>query len=62
MTYDEINERTYLRSSEPGADGHAFQVTLAGFDYTRLITNADLVVAGTTEIGLIGHATVDYLS
>ncbi|BBP65025.1 calcium-binding protein [Pseudomonas sp. Cab53] len=62
MTYDEINERTYLRSSEPGADGHAFQVTLAGFDYTHLITNADLVVADTTEIGLIGHATVDYLS
>lgn len=62
MTYDEVNDRTYLRSSEAGADGHAFQVTLAGFDYTRLITNADLVVADTTEIGLIGQSPVDYLS
>jgi len=62
MTYDEINDRTYLRSSEAGADGHAFQVTLAGFDYTKLITNADLVVADTPEVGLIGQVPVDYLS
>ncbi|SEI43074.1 M10 family metallopeptidase C-terminal domain-containing protein [Pseudomonas sp. NFR16] len=62
MTYDEINDRTYLRSSEAGADGHAFQVTLAGYDYTHLITNADLVVADTAEVGLIGHVAADYLS
>ncbi|WP_273820960.1 M10 family metallopeptidase C-terminal domain-containing protein [Pseudomonas asplenii] len=62
MTYDEINDRTYLRSSEAGADGHAFQVTLAGFDYTHLITNADLVLADTTEVALIGHPAVDPVS
>ncbi|MEN4753062.1 M10 family metallopeptidase C-terminal domain-containing protein, partial [Pseudomonas sp. Ps21-P2] len=59
MTYDENTDRTYLRSSEAGADGHAFQVTLAGFDYTQLITNADLVVADKAEVVLIGHATID---
>lgn len=32
MTYDEIHERTYLRSIEVGTDGHAFQVTLDVFD------------------------------
>ncbi|MCK9749769.1 M10 family metallopeptidase C-terminal domain-containing protein [Pseudomonas syringae pv. syringae] len=62
MTYDENTDRTYLRSSEAGADGHAFQVTLAGFDYTQLITNADLVVADKAEVMLIGHTTIDHLS
>ncbi|MBD1588617.1 M10 family metallopeptidase C-terminal domain-containing protein [Pseudomonas typographi] len=59
MTYDEVNDRTYLRSNEVGADGHAFQVTLAGFDYTRLITNADLVVADATDVTLLAHPAVD---
>lgn len=59
MAYDEVNDRTYLRSNEVGPDGHAFQVTLAGFDYTRLITDADLVVADTTDVALLGHAAVD---
>lgn len=59
MTYDENTDRTYLRSSEAGADGHTFQVTLAGFDYTQLITNADLVVADKAEVVLIGHTTID---
>ena len=62
MTYDENTDRTYLRSSEPGADGHAFQVTLAGFDYTRVLTDADLVVADTPEVALIGHPAVDHVS
>ncbi|WP_420892767.1 M10 family metallopeptidase C-terminal domain-containing protein [Pseudomonas congelans] len=62
MTYDENTERTYLRSSEPGADGHAFQVTLIGFDYTRELTNADLVVADTADVALVGQTAVDLVS
>ncbi|WP_225774681.1 calcium-binding protein [Pseudomonas sp. Marseille-Q5115] len=62
MTYDENTDRTYLRSSEPGADGHAFQVTLAGFDYTQVLTDADLVAADTPEVALIGHPAVDHVS
>jgi Ca2+-binding RTX toxin-like protein len=62
LTYDEYSDRTYLRSSETGADGHAFQVALAGGDYTRNLSNADLVVADTTDVALIGHIAVDYLS
>ncbi|MDU8456201.1 M10 family metallopeptidase C-terminal domain-containing protein [Pseudomonas syringae group sp. J254-4] len=62
MTYDENTDRTYLRSSEPGADGHAFQVTLAGFDYTRELTNADLVVADTADVALVGQTAVDLAS
>lgn len=62
MTYDENTDRTYLRSSEASADGHAFQVTLAGGDYTRILSNANLVVADTANVELIGHAAVDHLS
>ncbi|MCH5510526.1 M10 family metallopeptidase C-terminal domain-containing protein [Pseudomonas syringae] len=62
MTYDENTDRTYLRSREPGADGHAFQVTLVGFDYTRELTNADLVVADTADVALVGQTAVDLAS
>jgi hypothetical protein len=62
MTYDRNTDRTCLRSSEAGVDGHAFQATLVGFDYTREPTNADLVVAETAEVVLIGHAAVDHVS
>ncbi len=51
-----------LRSSELGADGHAFQVTLIGFDYTRELTNADLVVADTADVALVGQTAVDLVS
>ena len=62
VIYNEGTDRTYLRSREAGADGHAFQVTLADGDYTQLITNADLIVADRTEVALIGHSTVDHVS
>jgi Ca2+-binding RTX toxin-like protein len=61
MTYDEYSDRTYLRSYEAGADGQAFQVTLADGDYTWRLTNANLVVADTTDVALIGHIAVDHL-
>jgi Ca2+-binding RTX toxin-like protein len=58
----EDSDRTYLRSYEAGADGQAFQVTLADGDYTWRLTNANLVVADTTDVALIGHVAVDHLS
>ena len=61
MTYDENTDRTYLRSKEADADGHAFQVTLANGDYTWRLTDANLVVANTTEVALIGHPPVDHM-
>lgn len=61
MTYDENTDRTYLRSYEAGADGQAFQVTLANGDYTWRLTNANLVVADTPDVALIGHIAVDHL-
>jgi Ca2+-binding RTX toxin-like protein len=62
MTYDENTDRTYLRSKEVGADGHAFQVTLADGDYTWRLTDANLVVADVTEVALIGNPAVDHVS
>ncbi|WP_426152988.1 calcium-binding protein [Pseudomonas sp. DC3000-4b1] len=62
VTYNAGTDRTYLRSSEAGPDGHVFQVGLAYGDYSELITNADLIVADRTDVALIGHSTVDHLS
>ena len=62
MTYDENTDRTYLRSKEVGADGHAFQVTLADGDYTWRLTDANLVVADVTEVALIGNLAVGHVS
>ncbi len=61
MTYDEYSERTYLRSYEAGADGQTFQITLADGNYTRDLTNADLVVTDTANVALIAHVAVDHL-
>lgn len=62
MKYNENHDRTYLRISEAGPDGHAFQVTLDGYYDTRMLTNADLVLADTPEVALIGHPATEQVS
>ncbi|MFF7706633.1 M10 family metallopeptidase C-terminal domain-containing protein [Pseudomonas sp. NPDC007930] len=59
LAYNAGSDRTYLRSNEAGADGHRFQVTLAG-DYTQTLSEADLVLADAAEVAVVGHGAPEH--
>ena len=55
MVYNNELDRTYLRDVEADAQGHRFQVGLAG-DWRESLDEDDMIFAPDAEIGLIGVA------
>ncbi|WP_434574348.1 calcium-binding protein [Pseudomonas sp. Z3-6] len=55
MVYNNELDRTYLRDVEADAQGHRFQVALAG-DWRESLDEDDMIFAPDAEIGLIGVA------
>lgn len=55
MVYNNELDRTYLRNMEADAQGHRFQVALAG-DWRESLDEDDMIFAPDAEIGLIGVA------
>lgn len=55
MVYNNELDRTYLRDVEADAQGHRFQVALAG-DWRESLDGDDMIFAPDAEIGLIGVA------
>ncbi|CAH0174251.1 calcium-binding protein [Pseudomonas brassicacearum] len=55
MVYNSELDRTYLRDVEADAQGHRFQVALAG-DWRENLDEDDMIFAPDAEVGLIGVA------
>ncbi|WLH45403.1 calcium-binding protein [Pseudomonas beijingensis] len=55
MVYNNELDRTYLRDVEADAQGHWFQVALAG-DWRESLDEDDMIFAPDAEIGLVGVA------
>ena len=55
MVYNSELDRTYLRDVEADAQGHRFQVALAG-DWRESLDEDDMIFAPDAEIGLVGVA------
>ncbi|EJL05590.1 type I secretion target, putative [Pseudomonas fluorescens Q2-87] len=55
MVYNQDLDRTYLRDAEADAQGHWFQIALAG-DWRENLSEDDMVFAPDQEVGLIGVA------
>jgi serralysin len=55
MVYNQDLDRTYLRDAQADAQGHWFQIALAG-DWRENLHEDDMVFASDQEVGLIGVA------
>jgi len=55
MVYNQDLDRTYLRDADADAQGHWFQIALAG-DWRENLREDDMIFAPDQEVGLIGVA------